>query len=469
MNLERPITGMPGQGRGIDWPHHRVSHSALRGRIGVYLFQDSPHPGHNGGGDVINVMDVHKGSVFVLQADGNGKETKGLRLRANYEVMDRFLDGLPAGSTVIMESCYAWEYIYDLAVEKGMNAIVVNTGELYPNGKPEKKNDLEDCRRILRLHRIGELPTIQPMCAETRDLRDLLRLRIFQTRKITAFRNRTHFAVDRLGLRFPSAELFGVRKFDPQDLPISRANMVQLASNQKILEVLETQEKALEAEIAARALNTAELHLALTIKGIGIITATTILLEMGTVSRFATKENLTGYAGLVPALDSSDGEEKTTRLRRRCNHHLRWAAVEAARHCIQSEPAMRARYLRLLHCPEEMATKSRKGKAVVAVARHLLEVIWCMLTRNEPYRGSQAADAEKKFEAVAKKAKDYDLPEPKALFQGVSITLEKTTDLVHSPGGEWEGCWEPRENPEHSRAVERTQEGTGITPVSLFS
>jgi len=468
VNRERPIRHMPSQGRDFDWPHHRVSHPALRGRIGVYLVPGSPHPGHDGGGNVINVMDVHKGSVFVLQADGNGKETKGLRLRANYEVMNRFLDGLPAGSTVIMESCYAWEYIYDLAVEKGMNAIVVNTGGLYPNGKPEKKNDLEDCRRILRLYRIGELPTIQPMCAETRDLRDLLRFRIFETRKITAFRNRTHFAVDRLGLRFPSAELFGVRKFDPQDLPISRANMIQLASNQRVLEVLEAQEKALEAEITARVVNSAELQTVLTIKGIGIITATTMLLEMGTVSRFETKENLTGYAGLVPALDSSDGEEKTTRIRRRCNHPLRWAAIEAARHCIQHEPAMRARYLRLLHCPEEMATKSRKGKAVVAVARHLLEVIWCMLTRNEPYRGSHAADVKKKFDAVAKKAKDYGLPEPRVLFQGVSTTLEKTTDLAHSPGGEWEGCWEPRENPQSPQAGGPVDRMDGVTPASLF-
>ena len=417
---------------------------------------------------MINVLDVHKGSVFVVQADDTGNETNRLRLRANHEVMNRFLDGLPAGSTVIMESCYAWEYIYDLAVEKGMNAVVVNTGELYPKGKPEKKNDLEDCRRILRLYKIGELPMIQPIGAETRDLRDLLRLRIFVTRKITAFRNRTHFTVDRLGLRFPSAELFGAKKFEPQDLPISRPNMVQLASNQKILEVLEAQEKALEAEITARILNTTEMQTILTIKGIGPITAMTMLLEMGSVSRFATKEKLTAYAGLVPAQDSSDEEEKTTRIRHRCNHYLKWAAIEAARHCIQCEPSMKARDLRLLHCPEEMTTKSRKGKAVVAVARHLLEVVWCMLTRNEPFRGAPDAAIEKKMEIVARKAKAYDLPEPKAIFESVSNTLDKPTDLCYSPDGEWEGCWEERDDLQPSPAVKRAKISTAITPASIF-
>jgi transposase len=417
---------------------------------------------------VINVLDVHKGSVFVVQADDSGNETNHLRLRANYEVMNRFLDGLPAGSTVIMESCYAWEYIYDLAVEKALNAIVVNTGELYPKGKPEKKNDLEDCRRILRLHKIGELPTIQPLNAVERDLRDLLRLRIFETRKITAFRNRTHFTVDRLGLRFPTAEIFGARKFDPQDLPISRANMVQLASNQRILEVLEAQEKALEAEITARIVGTKDIKNILTINGIGIMTAATMTLEMGSVKRFVTKEKLTAYAGLVPAQDSSDEEERTTRIRKRCNHYLKWAAIEAARHCIQYDPSMKERYLRLLHCPEHMATKSRKGKAVVAVARHLLEVIWCMLSRNEPYRGAPAVNMSKKFEVISRKAKQYVLPEPKEIFEGVSNTLEKPTDLSFSPDGEWEGCWEQRDALQSSREEARAGSKTTITPASIF-
>jgi len=417
---------------------------------------------------MINVLDVHKGSVFVVQADVDGKETNRLRLRANYEVMDRFLDGLLAGSTVIMESCYAWEYIYDLAVKKGLNAIVVNTGDLYPKGKPEKKNDLEDCRRILRLHKIGELPTIQPLNAVERDLRDLLRLRIFETRKITAFRNRTHFTVDRLGLRLPTAKIFGAKKFEPQDLPISKANMVQLASNQRILEVLEAQEKALEAEITARIVDTKELKNLLTINGVGIMTAATIVLEMGSVTRFATKEKLTAYAGLVPAQDSSDEEERTTRIRKRCNHYLKWAAIEAARHCLQYDPSMKERYLRLLHCPEQMATKSRKGKAVVAVARHLLEVIWCMLSRNEPYRGAPAVDMDKKFEVISRKAKQYVLPEPKEIFESVSNTLEKPTDLSLSPDGEWEGCWEQRDALQSSREERRAPGRSGFTPASIF-
>jgi len=417
---------------------------------------------------MISVLDVHKDTVLALQAVESGKETDVLRLRADLETMRQYLDNLPEGSTVIMESCYAWEYIYDLAMDRKLNTVVVNTGALYPKGKPEKKNDLEDCRRILRLHRIGELPTIFAMDKKLRDQRDLLRQRNFVTQKITSFRNRTHFTVDRLGLRLPTAELFGAKPVNPAELPISRANMVQLASNQAIIKALETEEKSLEAEITRELIQTEDLRFLLTVNGIGFITAASMLLEIGYIGRFPTKERLTAYAGLVPRLDSSDGEEGRTRTRSQCNKHLKWAAVEAARHCIQCEPSMRARYLKRLHGAEQMATKEAKGKAVVAVARHLMEVVWCMLTRREAFKAPIRSVPENKMKIIARKGRPYNLPEAQGILANVAKTLEKPADLVWSPAGTWEGCWEERDASQSSREEGRAAGRTGFTPASIF-
>jgi transposase len=417
---------------------------------------------------MISVLDVHKNTVLALQAVENGDETEVLRLRANLETMRRYLDGLPEGSTVIMESCYAWEYIHDHAVDRKLNTFVVNTGALYSSGKPQKKNDLEDCRRILRLYKIGELPTIYAMDKKLRDVRDLLRHRNFVVQKITSFRNRTHFVADRLGLRLPTAELFGAKAVNPAELPVSRTNMVQLASNQAILKALAAEEKALEAEITSELISTEDLKLLLTINGVGFITAASILLEIGYIGRFQTMERLTAYAGLVPRLDSSDGVEGKTRTRSQCNKHLKWAAVEAARHCIQSEPSMRARYLKHLHCSEEIATKEVKGKAVVAVARHLLEVVWCMLTRKEPFRSTWNSIPKSKLQFITRKGRPYNLPDARNVLTEVAETLEKPGDLVWSPGGNWEGAWE------HARASgpedeeRRPAAKAAVTPESIF-
>ncbi len=187
---------------------------------------------------MISVLDVHKESVLALEADESGAEQGFRRLRASREVMQEYIARLPAGSTVIMESCYAWEYIYDLAMDAKMDVAVVDTGRLYPSGKPEKKSDLEDCRRILRLYKMGELPTLLAMDSRVRNQRDLLRHRNFITQKITAFRNRTHFIVDRLGLRLPTADLFGANPVDPATLPISRELMKTFSARPPHLEPL---------------------------------------------------------------------------------------------------------------------------------------------------------------------------------------------------------------------------------------
>lgn len=413
------------------------------------------------------VLDIHKDSVLVYRAGEDGKE-ECLRLKANREVMKEFLEGLPEDSTVVMESCYAWEYIYDMAVENGLNAVVADTGALYTSGKPQKKNDLEDCRRLARLYKIGELPTIFVFDERTRKLRDLLRARRFTTEKITAYRNHTHFVTDRLGLRFPSAELFGAHPANPAELSIDHNSQVQLASIQRILATLEDEEKRLDGEIIRQLVPTEQIKLILTIPGVGMIIAAGIYLEIGTISRFARKENLTAYAGVVPQLDESGGTTKDRRLRTRCNRNLRWAAVEAARHAIQCDKDLREYYLRRIHVPEAQATRPQKSKAVVATARHLLEVIWCMLSRGEAYRGSQGIPT-KKMQKIRRMEKPYPVPAISEIADGVASTLERPANLRWSPEGEWEGGWEKNIVDQAIEEVEcRTQSKTAITPASIF-
>ena len=67
---------------------------------------------------MVCVLDVHKRTVVALVVDHGGKESRR-KLRAGRASMEPFLRTLPAGTPVIMESCYAWEYIHDLALQLG--------------------------------------------------------------------------------------------------------------------------------------------------------------------------------------------------------------------------------------------------------------------------------------------------------------------------------------------------------------
>jgi transposase len=400
---------------------------------------------------MICVLDVHKNTVFFLKTEDNGKEMDSDRIKADREHMQTFLKALPMGTPVIMESCYAWEYIYDMTIEMGFKAIVVDTGKLYPSGKPEKKNDLEDCRRLARLYRIGELPTVTVLDPERRNLRDLLRHRIYITRKITGFRNRVHFLVDRQGLRPKDSSLFGKKTADSKEWPIDRCSQISLASSQKILEALEIEEKAIEGELARLLLPNDDLKHLLTIPGFGLIISSVILLEMGSVDRFATKEKLVGYAGLVPKLSESDETSRNGRCRKRCNPYLKWAAVEGARQAIQNIPEIRAKYLKLMRVPEDQSTSIQKAKAVVAIARHMLEIVWCMLSRGEDFRRLQKGVPDKKMKSLKNRIKAYPSPIKARLVEQVSTTLEKDTSLIWAPTGTWEGGWEPEDDPDSNK------------------
>lgn len=432
MSPGKPNTDMPHRGRVVDRLPNTVSHHAPQGRIGVYRPLDpSPSLNHQGGGNMICSLDIHKTIALSVIADESGREIEVKSVRANRESMKEFIQTLPRNTTILMESCYAWEYIHDIATDLKMDTKVADTYKLYPGGKSEKKNDIEDCRRMIKLYRIGELPTINVLPKEMREMRDLLRYRIFLTWKATAMKNHIHFIADRNGIKTEQFELYKNDDKKPLDMGLSRLSMVQLVSAQKVLELLEAEEKAIEGELARLLLQLPEMKRLLTIPGVGLILASVFLLEIGDIRRFPAPTKLTAYAGLVPRLEESGETTRHGRLRKRSNPYLRWAAVEAARHAIQCDPVMKEKYLRILKVSPNAATKVQKAKAVVAVARHLLEVIWCMLTRGEVYRTPQKDVPEKKMREIKRRAMMYALPLPS------HINAKIRNALVRDIGMSW--------------------------------
>jgi transposase len=63
----------------------------------------------------------------------------------------------------------------------------------------------------------------------------------------------------------------------------------------------------------------------MSVPGIGLILAMTIMLEVGDIGRFAKVGNFTSYCRCVPSRRLSDGKNKG-----RGNRYLSWAFIEAA-------------------------------------------------------------------------------------------------------------------------------------------
>ena len=131
--------------------------------------------------------------------------------------------------------------------------------------------------------------------------------------------------------------------------------------------------------------------LLMTMPGMGPVTAVTVLAEIGDdLARFTKPEKLTSYAGLVPSHRNSADTVRTGSITKRGSRHLRNAAVKAAFVAVRYDPHRKQRY-------ERLAARRGPQKALVAASREMLEDIWHVLTRNEPYNHPNEALARRKM------------------------------------------------------------------------
>jgi len=232
-------------------------------------------------------------------------------------------------------------------------------------------------------------------------LREHLRSRSDLVAVRTMLKNRTHAVLHRRGILRPvRMDLFsqsGQQFLEQLKLDeAGRRVLNQYAQAIKKLDaLLEASQRQLR-RLAGTERWRASVELLVTMPGVGLITAMTLLAELGDVTRFGCRSAVSNYAALVPTVRESNGRHSGGgRLARGGNRHLRHVLVEAAWRAHQKVPAYQAIFQRI-------ALRRGKSIAIVAVARRMLEDSWTMLKRREPFRyarpascGSSDADIER--------------------------------------------------------------------------
>ncbi len=239
-----------------------------------------------------------------------------------------------------------------------------------------------------RLQRNGTLPTVWIPPGELRDQRDLPRTRMVFVRQRTQLKNRIHATLAKYALHdLEVSDLFGVRgrallreRFEllpPHTAYVSQQLLAQV-------EALGRQVRAFEQRIQATFKLTPAIQRLLTLPGVGFTLAVVIALEVGDVARVARAEKLAGYAGTTPRVHASGGKTRFGPSRPDVNRYLKWAFVEAANAiCLRRGRAPHRHVSRLY---ERIAQRKGHPKAVGAVARHLAEAAYWILSKQEPYR-----------------------------------------------------------------------------------
>ena len=112
-----------------------------------------------------------------------------------------------------------------------------------------------------------------------------------------------------------------------------------------------------------------------------------ILLEVGNVQRFPTASHLASYAGTTPRVHATGGKTRFGHVRSDVNHYPKWAFVEAANVICLNRRHWPGRHVARLY--DWVHQHKGHQKAIGAVARHLGEATYWILTKEEPYRAPQ--------------------------------------------------------------------------------
>jgi transposase len=129
----------------------------------------------------------------------------------------------------------------------------------------------------------------------------------------------------------------------------------------------------------------------MTVPGVNVICAATFMAAIGDIRRFESPRKLVGYLGLDPRVkQSGTGPATHGRISKQGSVRARHALVEASWSTVRQPGPTRAFYGRI---------RARRGHqvAVVAAARKLACLFWCLLTREQSYAYQQPSLTHKKL------------------------------------------------------------------------
>lgn len=333
--------------------------------------------------------DMHKKySVFVAM-DEKGNVSPAVTVPNDLLELRAYLAQLPQGAPVAVEASGGWYWFVDELEMAGLDVRLVNPLEAKKRMGGRNKTDKLDATGLAMLLRNGTLPEVWIPPAKLRDLRGMMRTRLSLRRHTTMLKNRIHGAIRRYGQYEAGepADLFsGKGRVQLATYVGALPQETRLATRHEWMLVDETQQHIdqLEKHIKLGLCQLGFVRLLKTLPGVGDILSATIHLEIGDIERFPSPQHLASYAGVVPTVNGSGGKIRLGPTSPVSNHYLRWAFVEAANCIVAHKKKYESTHVGRLY--QRLRASKNHGKAAVAVARHLAEASWWMLTKRQPYR-----------------------------------------------------------------------------------
>lgn len=346
------------------------------------------------GQDVFVALDVHKRSWHVAIVV-NDMFHKTFRQLPDTLLLVKYLRrNFPcARYHCVYEAGYCGFWIFDQLREDGVDCMVINPADVPTTDKEKRtKTNRVDARKLVRSLRNGELSPIYVPNRVAREDRSLVRTRHFVVSKQTRCKNQIKALLSFYGIAVPEdlVEQHWSRRY------IAYLEQLHLhsASGTTALHVFLNELAHYRASLLALTKTIRQLatttpyalhvqHL-VGIPGISTITAMILLTELIDIVRFHSLDHLASFVGLVPGEDSSGDDRTITGITQRKNPYLRWILIECAWVAVRKDPALMLAFAKL-------TKRMSKNRAIIRIARKLLNRIRFVLKNGQPYVSSSVS------------------------------------------------------------------------------
>ena len=328
-------------------------------------------------------LDIHKHYCVVAGVDREGQVLLQ-PVRVEHADLEGWLKKhLCSTDQVVIESTTNAWHVYDLLAPWVERVVVANPIRVKQIAQARVKTDIRDTLILARLLAANLVPDVWVPPVHVRQLRQLLSQRRQFVETHTQIVNRMHSVAHRHHLTHERGKRFNEKTTAWQkDKQLSSLEQFQLELEMENLTYIEKQIERITKEVRRmchqKPWADSMIYL-MQLPGFGVITAMTVLAAIGDIQRFESPKHLASYSGLTPGLEQSGTKNRGKGITKEGRRELRWALVETAQRAVKSDPHWKQRF-------QELQKRMHRNQAITAIAHRLLELVWIVLTRRQPYR-----------------------------------------------------------------------------------
>jgi len=274
-------------------------------------------------------------------------------------------------SVVGIEASSRAVWFEDLIFECGHQLIVGDPVLIRKSATSRHKNDRRDAEHIYTLLVEDRFPKLWRRPPASSDILDIVSLRSSLVRQRTQVLNRLQWIAHECGFRRGHMSTLRFQAMI-KDASLNDVQRMRRDHLFRQFDSLMSQIGELEKWLESKANENEDVQLLLTQRGVGYLTALTMVHTLGDVHRFDTTRRVTAYVGLDPVDDRSADRVRKRKISKAGSRHLRHLLGQSANIAVRYDQRLKSFYKRL-------AKKKPRAVAKTATARKLAVKLSIML------------------------------------------------------------------------------------------